>query len=637
MPKKATPSAAVTIPEPEKPEFFSQKVANPIPAKTPTTRKSAPAPKTRDVRKQIASIYENAEPMMSPPPKRSSKFKALLLTIFILAFLTAVSWTGFFLFGRGSGFNEDKINLTAQTNIEPLVGQEFIYQVKIKNQSRTILNTASVSLRFPQGYEFISADPVASGPDNKVWELGALDPGQETIIDIKGLIWDNTEADTNLQMILNYKPGDLSVEFQKVVIFKKILSAPGVTLTATLPTEGSSGSEIPLSLSLDNPTNLNLTNLELSLSLPTGFKINDKNWKENKLTVSSLPTASSTIISTILVPTAAINPGIQQIKIDLKNKKDNKSYLLQSITKEININKSTLSLQVAANGESEKQTVNFGDKVTFLVAYENNGNTDLKNVTMRLVLDTPSVDNKSLFDWTKIQDKLDGTVTAEQISPQVRRAIITWNKAQIPALANLKPQDKNSWEVVLPLKTKESFNLAKLTEFKTIVFSEAMLGSEATNSNLQSNNLTLILNSDLSLTSQATFKENKNLPLQIGKNEFDSKSIYNVAWSLTNSLHEITDLQITTTLPENVDWEKSASATAGEITYDETTKQITWKLNRLPTSFPKVIINFDVGLKYADQNSGKETVMLEKTRVEAKDKITEESILFWKDPITVLP
>ncbi|MCX6779105.1 MAG: hypothetical protein NTU97_02650, partial [Candidatus Magasanikbacteria bacterium] len=194
-----------------------------------------------------------------------------------------------------------------------------------------------------------------------------------------------------------------------------------------------------------------------------------------------------------------------------------------------------------------------------------------------------------------------------------------------------------SWEVILPLKTKESFNLAKLTEFKTTVFSEALLGGETTTSNLQSNNLTLILNSDLSLTSQATFKENKNLPLQVGKNEFDSKSTYNITWNLTNNLHELTDLQLTATLPENVDWEKTATATAGDITYDETTKQITWKLNRLPTSFPKVIINFDLGLKFSDQDSGKEMVMLEKTRVEAKDKITEENILFWKDPIVTLP
>ncbi|MCX6778902.1 MAG: hypothetical protein NTU97_01575, partial [Candidatus Magasanikbacteria bacterium] len=431
MPKKASKSE-VNFPEQEKPEFFSQKVADAAPFEAPVTKKTTRLPKTRDIRKQIASIYENSEPLMAPPKKRSSKFKFLVFTIFILAFLAAISWTGFFLFGRGSSFDENKINLTAQTDIEPIVGQEFTYTIKIKNQSRTTLNSSVLSLRYPQGYEFISSEPTASGPDNKEWEMGAIDPGQEIDLQIKGSIWDNTNADTGLQMVLNYKPGDLSVEFQKVVIFRKNLQAPGVLLTTNLPAEGDSGSEIPVIISLDNPTNLNLNDLELSLVLPEGFKINDKNWKENKLTILSLPTASSTAVSTIIVPTTAITPGIQQIEIKKKNKKDGKTYLLQTLTKEININKSTLSLQIAANGESEKQTVNFGDKVTFLVSYENNGNTDLKNVSIRLILDTPSVDNKSLFDWTKIQDKLDGTVTAEQVSPQIRRAIITWNKNQIP-------------------------------------------------------------------------------------------------------------------------------------------------------------------------------------------------------------
>jgi hypothetical protein len=134
---------------------------------------------------------------------------------------------------------------------------------------------------------------------------------------------------------------------------------------------------------------------------------------------------------------------------------------------------------------------------------------------------------------------------------------------------------------------------------------------------------------------QATFRETKNLPARVGQT-YDTKSTYTVAWTVTNTMHEVTDLILTATLPENVDWENITSVSSGEISFDDTTKQVIWKLNRLPTTATKATISFDVGVKAKDDDKGKEALITEKTRVEAKDKITGENILFWRDPIATM-
>lgn len=627
MPKK-NPASEIT-----EPDFSVQKITEEEPKKQITRRKIS-SDKTQKIQQKINSIYENSDTTLDLPARRSKKAKIFFWTIFFLFFLAAVAWTGFFVFGRSSSFNEDKINISVETDQTPTVGQEFSYQIKIKNQSNVVLNTNSLSIRYPQGFEFISADPVSNGEDDKEWQLGSLNQEQESVINIKGKIWDNATNESVLQIIFSYHPSSYSVELQKIINYKKTLQSPTIDLSAECPTEIQTGTEFSCSLQLSNKTQTNLNSLELSLKSPEGFKNNTPNFKDNKLNINNLPATSSSSFLINLLPTAAAPSGNQIIKLDLNGKNNGKNYLFQTLTKEITLNKSTLSLQVTANGNNEKQLVNFGENVTFLVSYENNGNTALKNVVLKLILDTPSVDNKSLFDWTKITDKADGTITAEQLSPQIRRAIITWDKNQIPSLADLQPQVKNSLEISLPLKNKEAFNLSKLTEFKTTVYSEAILGSKTPSTALQSNTLDLITNSDLGLASQTVFKETTKIT---GDNNFDAKNFYTLTWNLTNSWHELTDLQITTTLPPNVTWEKSSSAVAGDITYDAATKQIIWKLNRLPTSFPKVSINFDLSLKYNSQNEEEKNNLTEKIKMEAKDKITGEDLLFWKEPLSVTP
>lgn len=340
-----------------------------------------------------------------------------------------------------------------------------------------------------------------------------------------------------------------------------------------------------------------------------------------------------------LAATSEIAAGEQVIKLGFSNRENNQTFSQKSVEKNIKVIKSNLILQLVANGTAEKQSINFGDKINFSLAYENSGNTTIKNASLRLILDGLSVNNKSLFDWANIVDKADGAITGEQKDTQIRRGVITWTKTEIPALAEIKPKDKGTVELTLPIKSRANFDMSKLTQFQSTIYAELITAKnqDGSSSGLQSNNLILVLNSDLSVSLQATAKDTKDLTPTIGGHKYDTKTIYNLVWNITNSLHELTNLQITATLPEKVDWEKNYSTTAGDVTFDETTKQVTWKLNRLPVGVNKITVSFDLGIKSKDTESGHEATLIEKARVEAQDKATGENFLFWKDPvITVL-
>ena len=241
MPRKIKKTDPLLNPDNTEPEFFSEKVRE-ITQPKPRIRKNG------DFTKQIASIYENASPQMVALKKKNKGGKFIFLTILFLAFLTAISWAGFFLFGQGPNFSEDKIAISIKNETPLQFGQEIIYDVEINNSSRAPLNDGLLTMRYPNNFKFISADPSPHNNDDKEWDTGTLAPGKKFLVKIKGLIYDSTTAEISWQALLNYKPADLSAEFQKINILKQKIEPFAVDLKLTAPPTAETGTSLPFTI-----------------------------------------------------------------------------------------------------------------------------------------------------------------------------------------------------------------------------------------------------------------------------------------------------------------------------------------------------------------------------------------------------
>ncbi|MEK7189456.1 MAG: hypothetical protein AAB666_00550 [Patescibacteria group bacterium] len=583
---------------------------------------------------------KKSRPTVSAPSGGRSKTKFLFGLLFFFAFLAGVSWAGFFVFGSGQKFSEDKIEIKINGPEEAQSGENVTYRLVIRNRQRTPLANTSLEVRYPDNFQIASVNPTSDDKESRRWDFGAINEDEEKTIEISGALFGAPPMDLTLRTFLSYRPANFNADFQKVSNFITHLASVPVEVSITGPDAVGPGEEAIYAVSVLNKAEEPMKNLELSLKLPTNLKINSFEpaptqgqtvWKLAELA----PQASSTIkIKSIF--TAGATEAAPTLSAILNLRADGQLFQQASAEKITNLTQSALSLTMAANGSVEKQSVNFGDKISFLISFENSGTVSLKNLTLRAMLDIPYDSAKSILNWTALEDKANGAVQGEQRSATVRRGIITWTKAQIPALAELKPKAKGTVEFVIPIKAKNEINLAKLAESKIIAYSEALFGAAkpGESSSLQSNNLSLVLNTDLNLSAQVILKEKKNLPPQIGK-KFDSENIYTVTWVLANTLHEVTDLKLSTTLPENVDWKNVTSLSAGDIAYDPTTKQVVWQLNRLPLSVPSTTISFDVGVKFSSDDKSKSETIIEKISVEAKDKVTGEGVLLWKDAVSV--
>lgn len=590
---------------------------------------------------KLEKIYSEVQndPHISVQIKKHSFVKFFTWFLFLAVFIGISGWAGYtFLIGQKNSFSDEKIQLLIEAPNKISSSDIITYKINYKNTNSLPLGASSISVRYPDEFKFISATPTPSSKDNRSWDIGTLEGSKSGIIEISGQVFGEANSDVTLRTFLDYKPANFNSNFQKITNYITHLEALPIDLVIEGPDELIAGTQSKFTISALNNGEQKINNTNININLPVGLKIASSNLKPTNdpmlWKIDTLNTKSSTTLELIIVAASDLLPGEQILKVALNAEQNNKTYLQKSLEKNIKITKPNLLLQIAANGATEKQAVNFGDNVNITISYENTGDLALKNVILRLIADAPALEGKSLLDWPNIQDAADGAITGVTKTPDMRRGIITWTKKEIPALAEIKPQSKKTIELTIPLKNKTTLDATKLNQAITTIYVEAI--TDITESALQSNNISLVLNSDLNLSTQATLKDTKNLPISVGKT-YDTKSVYNINWTVTNSLHELTDLKITATLPENVDWEKNSANSAGDITYDETTKQVSWKLNRLPQTANKITINFDIGIKSNESDTGTGAALLEKTRIEATDKVTNENMLLFKDPVlTVL-
>ena len=91
---------------------------------------------------------------------------------------------------------------------------------------------------------------------------------------------------------------------------------------------------------------------------------------------------------------------------------------------------------------------------------------------------------------------------------------------------------------------------------------------------------------------------------------------------------------MTTTLPQNVSWTGRKQVGAGELNYNESTHQVTWTINRLPTSITDITTSFEVSVRPREDDLGTFVKLTTESTFEAIDQKTNDSIIISKDPIS---
>jgi hypothetical protein len=612
--------------------------------KTETDEKKINPRDKKEIEKELLEIYKDQNGEMPDMTKiyhkKRSRAKTILVGFVVFfAFLTALSWIGFFFFGRGGSFSGEKVNLEIIAPASLGGGEMIEYVIKYKNEEKVPLGQGEIEVRFPENFVLTEVAPPSSEREN-LWKIGSLAAGEKGEIKIKGVLYGALETLGTVQAVLTYKPADFSSEFQKVATAVTKIDHSALDISLSGPERILAQSETTFKIKYKNTAASAMQNVKVAVIAPSDFSFK-KEGDEKEMTSWNLSEVAANGEGEIEFAGSfgeAVE-GERELKVQIGFAKGDDFFLQRENIFKANVIRGSALLTLIANGDSGDRTINFGATLNYAIVYQNKDKVELEDLEIKMVFDSTSRNNKTLLDWTALKDDADGIILGTQISPELRKGAITWTKRQISELARLAPGAEGTINFQIKMKQFSDVEDWDIKDFEVkslATIKIGKIGGEAKEETVESNPITLKVNTNLVLKTQARYFNDDNIAVGSGPlpPKVGETTAYRIFWKVTNSLHEVENLKVSTVLPENVIWSNKFEIEAGEIKFDETTREVAWTLNRLPLDVGEIGVNFEVTVTPTETDKGKLLTLLLNTNLQATDKSTGGTISKTDDALT---
>jgi hypothetical protein len=562
-------------------------------------------------------------------------FFNILIFVFVVIMLGAGAFYYIF-YNRGTDSTAVDLIIDAPDTVS--AGQDVSFVLTYSNQEYVGLKKVNIKADYPSDFIFTSANP-APDVNNDTWNISRINQKSSGKITIKGKIIDKVGAASMVLARMLYTPENFSSEFKKENSASVVVKDLGFIPTFDFSNTALVGQEQRINIDFRPLDADYLPQFVMRMQKDDNIQIDDTVVDNgatgaengNSLKVEKVKDAQNNIwlISglqkkeenfTIKYRIKNKTADNQQIVLTFLSSVGDKNYPFLVQTIPFQVMKSDLNLNLILNGSNSDQPVNFGQTLNYAIAYANKGEAAMQDVAIMAVL------NSDFIDWTTLSDDNKGREMGNTI---------TWTKEEIPALAKIDVGEKGEIDFSVNVLSFKENDLGK--NFKVTSYAQYALGglnslsgaglpasSTASGIDNQSNTIISTINSDLGFKEQVRYFDENNLPVGDGPLPpvVGQATTFKVYWNLTNNLHDLNDVSVQTVLPNGVEWSARNRTSVGTLTYDNSSKTVTWQIGRLPITVFQASAEFDIGLTPIQDQRNKIVVLVSGSKVAAADTNT---------------
>ena len=512
--------------------------------------------------------------------KRPSRIK-IFLTIFSVFFLLAgvTLYAGYRVFNTYfSQRDELSISLRIDGPTEVSAGEEASYTVRYKNPSGTKLTNTSIVANYSSGFVNITSDEYESTSQQtadmqKTWSTGDVS-GTEGEVELIAKIIAPVASVQYLTIQFNYTPENFSSNFEKQETIEVTVKSSDLAYDITGPDIAFIDEEVEYKISFENTSEAAISNFRIGLEIPKSFTLGEtdtsfttEQGQKRFWEIETLEPKQKQEIAFSGHFTRIDNES-EKFKVELALKTGD-AYWAQDTKEKIVIieSKGNLSLDLLLNGSTESNALALGEEMNFSLVYENQSGRDLENLTMTAQFTTTSIE---VLDMDSIKDQFKGKQDTDE---NIFR--ITWGQNEIKNLAKLAAGEKGVLNFSINVRDREILTILdseSLSELHIDTSVSLELKSKDAELKVVSNTFGNDIMSDLELLINST-----RLNQEPGDLEFE------ITWLVSNTIHEVKDLKITSSFSDPVIFDTVITVDAGEFTHDES-GNVLWKLNRMPAN-----------------------------------------------------
>jgi len=604
--------------------------------------------KDEDIEESLSEIYQDDNGDMVDVRKleRIKRHSWIFRTLFFLVLVAMIGLGGYYAYERfyvQAGSDPMQVNFEVKSRSGVVAGEEFFVDLKYHNTTNIAVNQAEVAAKYPDNFIFLESEPAPVEGKNNIWQLGALGPGHQDRIRIKGKML-GSQGDTGVVLAsLDYVPENFSSSFSKESSMTTVINDTGVNFNFDRVSSAyvDEETEVLVRYQATQDNYINDFRLVMDPQENVSFLSADGDYEN-------------------LADLKEVRPGVWQVRevtdeekvIPVRFKITEKRSEQQAVTLhfqesegdsnyydfyekklDFDILKSDLNLALIMNGERDDQGVDLGQRLNYSLVYANRGETVMNDVVLMAVLES------DFLDWPTLENPLEG---------KEKGNTLTWSKQEVPELAELEPGQEGTIDFSLEVMETEEVEPGK--DYSVKSYAQYQIGGKGeededgegesgpegaatTTAELepgdnQSNVIVGKINSDLSLKGKALYFNQNNVPVGTGPHppKVGKETSYKIYWQVTNTLHELKNLEVRTTLPEHVKWNEKAAVSAGNIEYVSESREVVWHIGRLPISVQEANGEFSVSIEPTSKDKNKLMVLLSGATATATDATTEEEI-----------
>jgi uncharacterized repeat protein (TIGR01451 family) len=548
-----------------------------------------------------------------------------IFMLFIFGSLAVAGYAGYSYYLRlGSDTTAMEFKIDGPT--ESVAGEEINYTLNYKNTSKVKINNGRIEVIYPENFIFISSTPTPSGK-NSIWQLDSLTADQAGQIQIKGKLINLAESNNVILSNFTYVPENFSSEFKKEATITTYIKDVGIDYDFDFMPSTLVGDENDINFKYsakannfisqfrltvtpqenidfikDNPAGNQSSTSPYTLIRPGTWQINDVKTEERILPIKFKFTKKVS--------------EAQEVSILIEKSEGDKFYKFTEKKLVYEVMKNDLNLTLIVNGSNNDQAVDFGQTLNYSIVYKNKGETDMKDVVIMAVLQS------DFLSWTSLSDKQNGKLNSNTIS---------WSKNEIPALATIAKDQEGTIDFSIKMMSLGTVDPAKDYQVKS--FAQFAVGASSgvkDSPDNRSNTIIDRLKSDLKLNEEIRYFSEDNIPVGTGPNppKVGEKTSYKIYWKLSNNLHELNNLEIKIKLPDYAGFDGKNQATVGTIDFNNDTREVIWRVGRLPVTTFEPSAEFNVSITPTEADRNKIMVILPGSKATALDTVSNTTLVY---------
>ncbi len=598
--------------------------------KTTPLKKKVISPKTKgQINKRLSKIYQDADGTMPDMHhfthgSRHRFRRLLLITTGILLIFSAAAWAGFLFFGsHGPSFLEEDVRVVISAPEQVAVGEDITYRIRIANTQTLQLAQTELSLTYPEGFVINETSLLPLDNKQNKWRFGTLDGGKDVVLDITGTLVGDINSEQSLRAFFTYRPSNFNSPFQAVETFTHTLASTPALLDLSAPETATAGDEITVSLTVSNATTEAAGPFDVRLVANKQFVLADVGELPEGVSspepgvwhIESLA-GSDAIILTQAGAFTTDAASQETLRAQISQRQDGIDYIQAQADHTVSLQATSLNLSFIANGSSNNLTVAPEEPITFSLFYKNTGEKTINNLSIKAILDVPSVGGVSVLPSESLDAGADPIIDETQVNPDTQQITLSWSRQELSSLAQLSGGAEDSIPFTMSLASQTAFDYSALNQFTISALAQGEFddGAQVT---IQTPPLLIFISSDTAL--QASITPVNPETLEPTSAETDTYIVY---WELDNTVHQLSNATVKSTILGTIDL-LGQETSVGSLTHDEPSGNVEWLIGDVQTDGTQ---SASLIIQIKKTLSG-QTVLMTPSTLQAEDTIISKSIL----------